>query len=92
MCPLLHWQSRYSACACVHDAFKVACNAVLSEMYGQVQPEDLCPNQIWQSGRCACMFREPYYYTERRAEYAWQCGKKPERALEKVKPMSSFLS
>ncbi|KAL1713619.1 hypothetical protein EV715DRAFT_161558, partial [Schizophyllum commune] len=58
VCPLLHWQSRYSACACVHDAFKVACNAVLSEMYGQVQSEDLCPNQIWQSGRCAYGYKD----------------------------------
>ncbi|KAL1729406.1 hypothetical protein EV714DRAFT_284913 [Schizophyllum commune] len=52
VCPLAHWQSRYSACACVHDAFKVACNAVLSDLYGQVQPEDWCSNQTWQSVSC----------------------------------------
>ncbi|KAL1658993.1 hypothetical protein GGF50DRAFT_66204, partial [Schizophyllum commune] len=58
VCPLVHWQSRYSACACVHDAFKVACNAVLRDLYGQVQSEDLCSNQIWQSGRCAYGYKD----------------------------------
>ncbi|KAL1673327.1 hypothetical protein EV122DRAFT_294258 [Schizophyllum commune] len=52
-CPLAHWQSRYSACACVHDTFKVACHAVLSDLNGQAEPNDLCPRNIWQSGRCA---------------------------------------